>query len=236
MSNRTRGYLVAIGATLSALALRLLLARWLGGGAPFLPFTLAVLAAALTGGWGPGLAATGMSASLASLLFVQRLRAFPSATGEDVVHVALFLTIGTTISLIGQALMNARQAAESSEQYLARILETTTSGILVLDRDGYITFANTAAARLFGLMPSHLVGRRYDDAGWGITSEGKPILPFQTVLRAQEGIQGAQITVRGADDRPIALSVNTSLLRDRAEEPNGVVMALHKRIENPVAS
>jgi PAS domain S-box-containing protein len=160
---------------------------------------------------------------------------FPSSrlgTG-DVIHIITFLIIGVSVSVMARSVAVVRRQAEESEQYLASIIETTTSGLLVLDRNGYITFANPAAADLFGLMPSHLVGRRYDDPGWGAASlEGEPLQqsdqPAARVMATGESLTGIQMAVRRPDNSLLALVVNASPLRDENGGVNGVVLALNR--------
>ncbi len=231
MNESTRGSIIAIAATGIVCLLRWLLHPILNDNSPFLIFTLAVAVTALSGGFYPGLLATGLSAVLGAALFLSprfSLTFTPSGTAQ----LLIFLTTGILFSLMARAQRTARRAAEESEQYLTRIIETTVSGILVLDRNGYITFANAAAAGLFGLMPSHLIGRRYDDAGWGTaTPEGRLLEPSEQpasrVFATGEGVSGARLSVRSADNTLLPLQVNAAPLRDDQGMVSGVVLSLN---------
>ncbi|MGC4043919.1 MAG: DUF4118 domain-containing protein [Armatimonas sp.] len=233
MDDTKRGYLIAVIATCTAFFVRWLLQPFLHEDAPFLVFTVAVIVAALWGGFGPGVMATGLSAILVLIFFLAPALSFKVEGTSNTIHVILFLLIGVSISAMARAVAIARRQAEESELYLASIIEATTSGLLVLDRNGFITFANPAAAELFGLMPSHLVGRRYDDPGWGsATLEGRPLeeneQPAARVLSSGEALVGVQMAVRRPDDSLLALIVNASPLRDDGGSINGVVLALNR--------
>jgi PAS domain S-box-containing protein len=229
MKETTRGYIIALIATGVAFLIRWSLSGPLQADARLLLFTLAVIVSALWGGFAAGLLSTGLSIILGLIFFFPTYRL---DTG-DVVHLLTFLVIGVSVSAMARSVAIARSQAEESEQYLTSIIETTTSGLLVLDRNGFITFANPAAADLFGLMPSHLIGRRYDDPGWGAeTPEGQPLQeseqPAARVLASGEGLSGVQMTVRRPDDSPLALIVNASPLCDEGGNVNGVVLALNR--------
>jgi PAS domain S-box-containing protein len=230
MNESRRGVVIAVAATSIVCVLRWLLHPVLNDDSPFLMFTLAVAVTARSAGFFPGLLATGLSAVLGTALFLTPNRIL---TTSGSVQLLIFLTTGLLFSLMARAERMARRAAEESEQYLTRIIETTVSGILVLDRNGYITFANAAAAGLFGLMPSHLIGRRYDDAGWGTsTPEGRLLEPSEQpvsrVLATGEGVSGARLAIRSADNTLVPLQVNAAPLRDDQGSVSGIVLSLNR--------
>jgi PAS domain S-box-containing protein len=232
MNESTRGAVIAIAVTGIVGLLRWLVHPILHDDSPFLVFTLSVAITALSAGFYPGLLATGLGAFLGALLFLSP-RFSLTLTPSGTVQLLIFLTTGLMFSLMARAQRTARRAAEESEQYLTRIIETTVSGILVLDRNGYITFANAAAAGLFGLMPSHLIGRRYDDAGWGAaTHEGRPLDPSEQpaarVFASGEGVSGARLAIRSADNTLVPLQVNAAALRDDQGLVSGVVLSLNR--------
>src|SRR4030067_3808869 len=91
-------------------------------------------------------------------------------------------------------------ALKESEDRLTRILETSTSGILVVDRKGDITYANLEAAAILGARRSDIVGRHYRDGFREITTlDGKPYphedLPFPRVARTGEASDGREWAV-----------------------------------------
>lgn len=234
MDETKRGYLIALIATGAAFTLRWLLQPLLNSDSPLLVFTIAVIISALWGGFAPGILATGLSAALAAMFFMAPTMT-PKVDGmSGTIQLLLFLFIGVCVSAMARSVAISRHQAEESELYLASIIETTSSGLLVLDRHGFITFANPAAADLFGLMPSHLIGRRYDDPGWGASnSEGKPLqeseMPAARVLASGESLTGVHMSVRRPDDSLMAIMVNASPLRDQKNGAiSGVVLALNR--------
>lgn len=229
MTRFGRDIAVAGGATALVFVVRFALDRWLQADAPFLLFTLSVMGSALLRGLSAGVVAGVLGAICAGAFF-----AAPHAgqgPGNLWLHGLLFLLVSVAISGLVHVMLQARQAAEVSEQYLGRILESAEDGILVFDRDGYITFANPAAGAVFGLTQGHMIGRVQDDAGWGFAwPDGRPIaaaeLPVARALRTGEALRGCRLMVRGADDLPRQVSVNVALLRDKDGVATGAVVSL----------
>jgi diguanylate cyclase (GGDEF)-like protein/PAS domain S-box-containing protein len=73
------------------------------------------------------------------------------------------------LRLVGVCLdITARKLAEQELERVSRqqevILDSAAEGVLGLDRDGYVTFANPAAAELLGWEPDDLVGHNIHEA------------------------------------------------------------------------
>ena len=60
------------------------------------------------------------------------------------------------------ATAQAPQTAGRSENILSGIVDNTTNGIIVLDRNSVVQAFNPAAAGIFGYQPSEIVGRSID--------------------------------------------------------------------------
>jgi PAS domain S-box-containing protein len=136
----------------------------------------------------------------------------------------LYLLLRYGLSMIGKS----ETALRESEDRLTRILETSTSGILVVDREGIITYTNLEAAALLGMRRSDLVGMHYTKRPWEITTvDGKPYppedLPFTRVVRTGEAVYGVELALRRADDSRVILSANTAPLRDAGGNPAGMI-------------
>jgi signal transduction histidine kinase len=113
-----RGYVIAIGAMVVAVLLRLLLSAVLGDQGPYFPFVLAVLGSAWYGGLKPGLLATALGALLgASPFFQVGLSSWPG-NRSVVVVTAFFVVIGVTASLVCEALHSARRSIEYKQRQL----------------------------------------------------------------------------------------------------------------------
>jgi two-component system sensor kinase FixL len=104
-------YGMAAGAVAVAAGVRLLLTPVITDEALYLFFVPAVLAAAGTGGLGPGLVATALSLLLVSFAF----SAQPSSMA-DIISAAVFGTIGVGVAWIGESLRRSRLDATASTQ------------------------------------------------------------------------------------------------------------------------
>lgn len=115
-----------------------------------------------------------------------------------------------------------------SEERLSRIVETNADGIVMVDREGRITFANAAAEKIFGLGRDGITARTYDDPRWKITTadggyfpeEG---LPFARVLRTGESVYGVELALERPDESRATLAVNGAPLRDAEGDVTGMV-------------
>jgi two-component system sensor kinase FixL len=157
-----RGYAVAIAATALALALRLALQPVLLDRPLLVMLVPAVLAAAVWGGWGPGLLATFLSLAGSFLLF----GTFGLAPAPDLINSAAFLLVGGGIPWFGEGLRRSRHEAIgrtrdliAREAHLQSILDTIPEAMIVIDERGTITSFSSAAERLFGYTPGEVIGR-----------------------------------------------------------------------------
>lgn len=237
MEETRRSALIALTTTLAIFAIRLSLQRLLSDEAPFLLFTLAVAASAIWGGFRSGILATFLSALLATYFFLAPHFSLRLAQPANILHLALFIAVGVVLSYQARLLRRTQKTVESHEEFLAKVIETTVSGILVVDFSRTITFANPAAAELFGLTTAHMIGRNVDESGWGIsTPDGKSIpieeLPTQRVMRGGEGLQGYRMAVRSAGDAMIQLAINAAPLRDGGGQITGAALSLTRLPES----
>jgi PAS domain S-box-containing protein len=124
---------------------------------------------------------------------------------------------------------------------LQRVMETSPVGIVLVDRDGRISFSNSYARKLFGLSEKELSERRFDDSRWSIADiEGKPIppekLPFRRVMEEGRSVHGAHFVVEAGDGARKHIQVNASPILDPEGRPDGMVAAIEdvtvrKRVE-----
>ncbi len=152
-------YGVAVGATLVALALRLVFAPILDQYAPFLFFIAPVLIAATFGGLGPGLLSVALSVGLAVALLVKTDEA-------GIANILIFIAIGATISARGEWLLRVRRNAaratadaNAREAHLRSILDTVPDAMIVIDEAGIMQSFSSAAERLFGFSAGEAIGR-----------------------------------------------------------------------------
>lgn len=140
---------------------RIALAPVLHDQSPYLLFVPAVLVAAGLGGWGPGLAATG----LATLLGLLASAGVSHISTAEIGTAGAFLLIGLGVAWSGEQLQrnrlraaaNARQAV-AREAHLTSILDTVPDAMIVIDERGMIQSFSSAAERLFGYAAVEIVG------------------------------------------------------------------------------
>jgi len=135
----------------------------------------------------------------------------------------------------------AEEALRESEERLVRIVETIANGILIKDRTGRITFANSAAEKILGLTRDVLTERTYDDPAWKVTTvDGRPLpeesRAFAWVLRTGKPVYGMEYALERGDGARVILSNNAAPLLDSAGGVTGVVSSLnditeYKRVE-----
>jgi len=109
--SRPVSYALAVVLTGAVALARGALDPWLREQAILLPFVLAVLAAAVTGGLGPGLVATGVAMVIAAVAFFEPRGFLALADGSDAVHLAVFAGVSVVICLLSHRLSQARTRA-----------------------------------------------------------------------------------------------------------------------------
>ncbi|HER20016.1 MAG TPA: PAS domain S-box protein, partial [Chromatiales bacterium] len=92
----------------------------------------------------------------------------------------------------------AEEALREAERRLDRMLQTMVDGMVVVDLDGEITYANEAAERILGVSKDEIRGRYYHDRGWRqIDANGTPYppdrLPVALALDEQREVDGQPV-------------------------------------------
>jgi len=123
-----------------------------------------------------------------------------------------------------------QEALRRERDVLSRVMETSPAGIVTVDREGRLTFANSRGAEVLGMPPEKIGKQTFDSAGWKITGlNGKALpreeLPFSQVKSRREVIYGMQFAIQPADSR-ILLSVNAAPLVGEGGEFDGMVAAV----------
>ncbi len=107
-------------------------------------------------------------------------------------------------------------------------LSVLTEGVLLVGRDGVISAANPAFARLLDLTPEHLIGRNVLDPPWELASrqgEAFPVTdgPIATVLRGTQPSTDETVLLRtGGAARWVRLRVGPQLAGDLG---GGIIVA-----------
>ncbi|MHB0976728.1 MAG: SpoIIE family protein phosphatase [Candidatus Aquicultorales bacterium] len=111
------------------------------------------------------------------------------------------------------------------------VLETFAEGILILDKNGVIIFANSAAVRIAGAPKSTMVGRSYHDPRWSPKrSNGSRIRPEETptaiALKTAKPVYDMEISVTSPDGRRVSVITNTAPLFNERRQVIGVLVSL----------
>jgi len=125
----------------------------------------------------------------------------------------------------------AGRARRRELEFVARILEASPAGIVVLDRDARITFANPAVARALGLRRDEILGRVCSAPEWSIADyDGEPLpdreLAFRKVLDTGQPVYGVCHTIQWPDGRRVLVRVSAAPLTSESGEIVGVVATL----------
>jgi PAS domain S-box-containing protein len=142
-------YALAVVLTGAVALARGALDPWLRDQAILLPFVLAVLAAAVTGGLGPGLVSTALAMVIAAVAFFEPRGALALAHMSHVVHLAVFGGVSVVISLLSHRLNQARAHAVrfcrelgDSHEQLRAIADSMPHFVWSARPDGRIEYFN----------------------------------------------------------------------------------------------
>lgn len=157
-------------------------------------------------------------------------RAFFDAQGK----ITSLQSIGIDITEQKRREAEQEQAADSLRQernLLSRIMAMSPAGIVVLNSDGEITFANNRAEKILGLAKDEAIGCTYKAPAWQIQSlDGSPFpdsqLPFVQVMQTKQPVFDVQHGIQQPNGRLLGLSVNAAPLFDPAGEIDGVVATI----------
>ncbi len=181
------GYLVAVLATIAVAAVRVALQPLLADSLPFLFFPVAIVVSAWYGGFGPGIAATVLSAAAAAYLFLPADRGFEGIRLPHWIGIVVFAATGVVISWLCELLHISRRKLEHervrlqrsvvarrrTEDDLARseasvreraleleaLYESMPMGLAQLDRDLRFVRVNPLLAEMNGIPAEAHVGR-----------------------------------------------------------------------------
>ncbi len=100
--------------------------------------------------------------------------------------------VETAASSLGQVLARSQERGRTDELRRQQeiLLDSVTDGICGLDRDGIVTFANLAAARLLGSPADSLIGKPVHELLHGAAPQGRACGP-DCILRRVAGQSGA---------------------------------------------
>jgi PAS domain S-box-containing protein len=104
--------------------------------------------------------------------------------------------------------------------FLQTVMESLSTGVVVIDLSGRITLFNRAAQNILGYQASEAKGKYYNEV-LGEEVEEQLTLPF--VLQSQSPLTNKEKEVLAKNGKKVCLGFSTSLLRDQEDEVLGAV-------------
>ena len=128
------------------------------------------------------------------------------------------------------ATRRAQEELARERAFLHGIVSTSAAGLLVLDEDGTIIFANDASEAVLGLPVADLVGQPHDSPNWRISDvDGKPIpasdMPFSHVQDTGQDVVNFRIALH-CDDGLRYASINAAPISRGGQGPRHVLYAV----------
>ncbi len=171
--SRLKPYLLMLILVLGLTALRFSLLPVMQLVGPVAVYFFATAVAALYGGLSLALFTCALSATVATLLFIEPQFSFRIANPADSILMGIFLISGLVNGIAGELHMRARRRREEltasfaeakrnielNERTMHALLESSAQGIFGINTSGNILIANDAAHRMFGYEPGELIGR-----------------------------------------------------------------------------
>ena len=206
-----------------ALGARLALNPVLGAYSPYLISTLAVIAAAWYGGRAPGFASMALSALGIQFFLIEPRYSFAILGAEQEVDLAVFLVVGSLISLLvghlRESLLSTSRAEESLRRN-AQLVDLSHDAIITTDSKGRITGWNNGAEEMYGLKKSEALGKSINDlthTGAGITTAG-----IKEILH-DAGRWDGELHHVALEGQELVVDSRQVLLRDDRNEPVGLL-------------
>ena len=136
---------------------------------------------------------------------------------------------GTHTDITG--IKQGEEALRKEREFSERVIEDGPVGIIKVNLDGEIVFANRHAEGLFGLKQSAIQGRAYNAPDWHITGvDGSPFpdedLPYRRVMATGQAVYDVQHAITTEDGAWLVLSINGAPLHDAQGQIDGVVFAI----------
>ncbi|MGM7684443.1 EAL domain-containing protein [Cytobacillus sp. Hm23] len=154
----------------------------------------------------------------------------------------IYFLIGTLFMLKGIYLttiagpMNQQRRVEkalyTNEKKLSVIVETIPSSIIIVNREGDLTFINPAFESLIGLKKEDILQKNVADPFWKISKlDGTPILSsqfiYEPILTTKTAIMNKHCFLERSDGHKLVLSVNAAPIFDDNYEIINIIYSLN---------
>jgi PAS domain S-box-containing protein len=233
--DRRLRYLVATLSTVAAIAVLVLLPEYFTP-IPFLPASLAALAALLVAGVVPAILVEIVLALATVYLLLPPVETFSIAAPSDVDQLVAFMTLFAFADMLGWRLERARHATTARERALKEsetryrhILEQASDGIVLATPDGRLILANQRASEMLGYSREELLqvplARLYDPEdltaeplGWDELARTSVVLQERRLRRKDGSTFIAELSVRRTAEGLAQAIVRDVTERKRSEE------------------
>ena len=137
--------------------------------------------------------------------------------------------IGTLVDVSQSRML--QQMLRMEHNLLDLITTTSPVGIMFVEGDGHVAFANPRVEQILRLSKDQIMRRGYESPIWQITTHsGKSYpereQPLREVLATGETLHNTCFMLRHADGQAALLSINAAPFRDTAGEVGGTVVIL----------
>ena len=160
-------------------------------------------------------------------------------------HVVERTKSGDAVYMIGnhEDITNRKRAEEAlinERDLFERTMETSPAGIVRVNADGVVVYANKLAEKLLGIELQGTKWRTYNDPAWKITDfEGEPFpekkLPFAMVKQTGKPVFNVQHAIEWPDGKRRLLSINAAPLMNSENQFDGIVVAIEDITERKQA-
>ncbi|SDL64288.1 hypothetical protein SAMN05660337_3477 [Maridesulfovibrio ferrireducens] len=132
-----------------------------------------------------------------------------------VISVLLLFIVFLYLNIVKRRMVELELQRE--RDLMGSIMETSPMGVIVMDQEGVIVFANDQAARVHGLSRENMIRRKYNDPGWKITAHDGSVFPeerlaFSRVMKIRNAVLDIRHAIHWDDGRRVLLSINASPL------------------------
>ncbi|HEY0323919.1 MAG TPA: PAS domain S-box protein [Pyrinomonadaceae bacterium] len=196
---------------------------------PFAFFFIAVVAATLYGGRGPGLLTIALSALFSSYFIL--LPRFSFAIGyEGLLQLGVFLFVALVISYLAERVRGAEQRARISEASLRTTLQSIGDAVIASDVEGRVTFMNPVAQSLTGWKLEEASGKELREVFHIINEFSRQPVENPVVKVLREGVVvglANHTLLVSRDGREIPIDDSGAPIKDEDGNTRGVVLVFH---------
>lgn len=129
---------------------------------------------------------------------------------------------------------------EEERRFMSKVISTNALAIVIINKSGEITFANSGAENILGLSKSKIESKRYNDPIWRhITLDDQQFpledFPFAQVLHSKKAVKDIQYGIIWADGSKKYISVTGAPLTFKGKEIEEVIFSvtdITKRVES----